>query len=240
MMSQQGVHAGKDGPAFVYGKRNLDKVLGGDESRISPEKDIISQSAIQKDLTQDNTNNFPMPQEMLDEDVDVSDVIDVLSDEESKDIVDSPDYDIVRKRVYNEVKEISSETDFNLSEVLKDLQQPDGGATLNIQNGKHKIAGFGYSPYEERSVGVNIKDIKASHIKQYISENNDLLNKEEHCLGLWHDPSDNTVYIDVSVVAEDPHIARKECLEHDQIAFFDFQVGKSVTVNKNATSGLEG
>lgn len=237
-MSQNGVHAGKDGPDFVYGKKNLDKVPGGDKSRVFPDQDITSQSAIQKDLTQDDNNEFPTPQEMLDEEVDIGDVIKVFRDDKDKEILDSPDYDVVRQRVYNEVESLTKEKNFDLVEVLKDLQEPDGGATLNIQNGKYKLEGFGYSPYEERSVGLDIDDIKVSHIKQYIEDNQDLLSKEEHCLGLWHDPDSNTVYIDVSIVGSDVQTAREECLKHDQIAFFDFQVGKSVTVNKNATSGM--
>ena len=216
----------------------MDKVPGGDKSRVSPDQDITSQSAIQKDLTQDDNNEFPTPQEMLDEEVDIGDVIKVFRDDKDKEILDSPDYDVVRQRVYNEVESLTKEKNFDLVEVLKDLQEPDGGATLNIQNGKYKLEGFGYSPYEERSVGLDIDDIKVSHIKQYIEDNQDLLSKEEHCLGLWHDPDSNTVYIDVSIVGSDVQTAREECLKHDQIAFFDFQVGKSVTVNKNATSGM--
>lgn len=98
--------------------------------------------------------------------------------------------------------------------------------------------GFCYSPYPERSVEFSsVDDLTLSTYDEYCEKNKDLLSKENHYAGTWHDPATGKIYLDVSINTMDAKEARKQCEDNDQIAYFDLQDFTSVTVNQNATSG---
>lgn len=109
--------------------------------------------------------------------------------------------------------------------------------TADMIDGSTVQHGFPYSPYPERSQAVHYKNITPKDLDDYVNNNRDLLSEPGNFLGLWHDPDSGLVYIDISVVTNDAAEARKQCLEKDQLPFFDLQTFQTVTVNENASSG---
>lgn len=127
--------------------------------------------------------------------------------------------------------------DASIDEAFDSVQEPDGGMTYDIHS-KAPTVGFGYSPYPERSVGFpSADDIHVGDIFAFWNNNKDLLETEDHYIGLWNDPKDGQVWLDVSKVTMDASEARDMCEKKDQKAYFDFQDFHSVKVNENATSG---
>lgn len=125
-------------------------------------------------------------------------------------------------------------------DVLKTVNQPDGGATFNPLNNKTPSSGFCYSPYPEVSKTVKFTDNLSENkeiLLNYLNENKSLLEKENHYIGLWNDPATGIIYMDVSVHSMNAKEVRIGCEEKDQIAYFDLQTFESVTVNQDATSG---
>ena len=156
-------------------------------------------------------------------------------DKEERDL---PEYDEVRNQLYRASKKESGSPDrTTANDVAGGLAEPDSGATVDMLKGTSVDSGFAYSPYPERSKGVHVSELTGDDINNYVQQNMDILSQEGNYLGVWHDPSDGTVYLDISVVSDDAYQARKGCEDNDQIAFFDMQTFESVTVNSQATSG---
>lgn len=121
------------------------------------------------------------------------------------------------------------------------LTVPDGGFT--VMGGKSIDSGYAVSPYPERSrkfssEGASRAQI-TSEIRSYAEANGDLLSQPGNAIGGWHDPATGDIYLDVSIITDTPELAAKVALEHDQIAYFDFQTFESVTVNPDAKSGQQ-
>lgn len=128
-----------------------------------------------------------------------------------------------------------------ISNVLKTVNTPDGGATFTL-DGVVPITGFCASPYPEYSKVFNsAKDVSFNSLASYFadvkSKNEKLMNEDETYIGVWNDPDTGKVYVDVSKRYKTAQEARKECQKHDQIAFFDLNMLESVEVDKNAKSG---
>lgn len=124
------------------------------------------------------------------------------------------------------------------ADILGLVSEPDGGATVDVKGQKMVTSGFAHSPYPERSKVVDVDDLDYDTIIEYAEGNSDIFGDDDQAyLGLWHNPEDSKVYLDVSVVCTDAAEARADCEVNDQIAFFDLQTFESVTVNPDATSG---
>jgi len=117
------------------------------------------------------------------------------------------------------------------------IHRPDGGFTYQMGTGREPHGGYAVSPYPQRSFAVEADRLKPVDIVRYLKKNKDMLEKEDHYLGAWHDPASHKVFLDVSVVKQSAAEAERLCHEHDQIAYFDLQKFVSVTVNPLATSG---
>ena len=116
------------------------------------------------------------------------------------------------------------------------MSKPDGGGTFNPYTKTSPITGFCYSPYPQYSKVIT-EDLTLDEFEQYCSDHSDLLDKENHYIGMWHDPETGIKYLDISINTQDATEARVKCAENDQIAYFDLQDFSSVEVNANATSG---
>lgn len=225
MSNQQGVHGGKDGPKYIYGKLNLDYV-----SSQSP-------ASYHEDLSVNPLGDFHAShQEQLDADT-VRDYLDDIYNT-SQEEYSSPEYDDARNLLYKLSKQEDDQSD--MESIVGSLHEPDSGATVDVIGKKFIRSGFAYSPYPERSKKIdNYADLRPSNLTSFLEENKDILSEEGNYLGLWHDPDTGAVYIDISVVNDDAKKARRECWEKDQLAFFDLQHLNSVTVNPHAKSGQE-
>lgn len=128
------------------------------------------------------------------------------------------------------------------ADVSSSMRKPDGGFTLKPDTNELVTSGYSVSPYPERSRKLpkvaRMTDAEVNtEIKSYMVANRDLLSKPEHMLGGWHDPQTGDAWLDVSIVVDSPAEAVKVGLEHDQIAYFDFQTFESVDIDRNARSG---
>lgn len=117
------------------------------------------------------------------------------------------------------------------------LQEPDGGFTYQPLTDDEPKEGFAVSIYPKRSVAIDVKNLKPKDMVKYAKKNADLFKKSDHYLGAWHDPASGKVFLDVSIVSRNRRAVRQLALAHDQIAYFDIGKGKSITVNRLATSG---
>lgn len=117
------------------------------------------------------------------------------------------------------------------------LAQPDGGFTYQPLTGDEPHEGFAVSIYPERSVAIRADKFTFDHLAKYAYHNVDLLTDSRNHLGTWHDPDSHKIFLDVSIVAKSAGDAARLCREHDQKAYFDLKAGRSVEVDKSATSG---
>lgn len=121
--------------------------------------------------------------------------------------------------------------------LMSRLTEPDGGFTYQPLTGDEPKEGFAVSPYPDRSFAKGWEDFTSDDLARYAKRNKDLFKKSGHYMGAWHDPESGKVFLDVSIVSKDARVANRLALAHDQIAYFDLKTGKSITVNKHATSG---
>lgn len=152
----------------------------------------------------------------------------------------NPQFDALRTdRAEAELKMKGSQTlSETIENVLINTGEADGGSSFNPITRTTPVVGFCYSPYPERSKVYNsIQDLKLSDYNDYFESNKDLLSKDNHYIGTWNDPETGKIYLDISINTMNANEAREECLNKDQIAFFDLQDFSSVTVDNNATSG---
>lgn len=149
----------------------------------------------------------------------------------------SPEYDDIRTRLY-ELSVAEPGEPLTQGDILGLTAEPDGGATVDLGSSRSVSAGFAHSPYPERSKVVDAKELQFDDLVAFTMDNRDIFEDDDQAfLGLWHNPDDGKVYIDVSVVCTDAAEARADCEVNDQIAFFDLQTFESVTVNPDAKSG---
>lgn len=122
----------------------------------------------------------------------------------------------------------------NLETILKNVRQADGGATIdkygNFASGKYYA-----SIYPQYSLIVdNSEKVNGELIKKYVEKINNvsggILDQPNNYIGLWNNPENNKVYFDISQSFDDKEAVKNACLEHEQLAYFDSEQGKSVKV----------
>lgn len=152
---------------------------------------------------------------------------------------DSPEWDEVRSAAARHKKKLDGGmAKMRIEQVIDQLREPDGGWTVRLETLESPTSGFCYSPYPERGVVIESTDlVEYELIEEFNDSNEDLLDREDHFVGAWHDPETGKIYLDVSVVVDDAKNARTGCQESDQIAFFDLQTYESVDVDREATGG---
>ncbi len=141
----------------------------------------------------------------------------------------------------NEALQQENASKGDIGDRLSEIHTPDGGATFTL-DGLSPTTGFCASPYPEHSkVFNNSSEVTFESLAEYVSNidktNPELFAEPETYLGLWNDPSDGKVYLDVSKRYKTAEAARFSCEENDQIAFFDLNTFESVDVDRNAKSG---
>ena len=122
----------------------------------------------------------------------------------------------------------------NLETIIKNVRQADGGATID-KYGNFAHGRYYASIYPQYSLIVdNAEKVNSELIKEYVEKINNvsggLLDKPNNYIGLWNDPETHKVYFDISQSFNDKESVKNACLEHEQIAYFDSEQGKSVKV----------
>lgn len=152
------------------------------------------------------------------------------------------DSDAARTKLFNLLKEVRGTTEYNPAKfAIYEAKEPDGGATFTL-DGLRPTSGFCASPYPQYSKVFDSADdlsfIKlAEYVKDVKEKDKDVFAQDEVYLGLWNDPEDGKVYLDISKRYFSAEEARVACEEFDQIAFFDLNLFESVDVDRNAKSG---
>jgi hypothetical protein len=105
-----------------------------------------------------------------------------------------------------------------------------GGFTYSTVSHKSPSKGFAFSPYPKRSKVIDTKAMTPAVMRQYISDNQDLLSKRGHFLGAWREQADGVdrIWLDVSVVAPTKTQAMQLGRQYNQIAAWDLAGGKEV------------
>ena len=154
---------------------------------------------------------------------------------------DNENGDKYRTELYNRLSDNTERKEFNLKEMKgSDFNSGNSGASISINDNSYVNNGFAVSPYPEYSKAIpgDVTDEQIqTEVDNYIKEHKDVLEKPNHILGLWRSPYDNNLYLDVSIISKDASEAREISKKEDQQAYFDFQTGEAITVDKNATSG---
>lgn len=116
-------------------------------------------------------------------------------------------------------------------EIFSGIQEADGGATWDPRTKESPISGFCVSPYPERGIVLEHYDDDVELIlvlDKFQSDNDDLFSQPDNYIGLWNNPEDGKVYLDVSKRVSSAEEARSICENNEQIAFFDLQTFNSV------------
>ncbi|MDE2100393.1 MAG: phage portal protein [Patescibacteria group bacterium] len=107
-----------------------------------------------------------------------------------------------------------------------------GGATVRaFSQGQKGIgdSGYGVSPYPDRSAVIDGK-LSEDDVNKYVETNADLLQKDDHYLGIWQDTESGKTYLDVSVVKATQEEAESLGKQADQIAIFDYHAGNEIRI----------
>jgi hypothetical protein len=143
---------------------------------------------------------------------------------------------LARQRM-DHIKAGGTVADPHLTDLLEQINQPDGGFTYQPFTAHSPTEGFALSIHPERSVVLDARSMSLTNLVDFVQANRVLLRNPGNFMGAWHDPASGKVFLDVSTVTTNERQARQLALSHDQIAYYDLKRGTSVTVNKDATSG---
>jgi hypothetical protein len=121
---------------------------------------------------------------------------------------------------------------------LSRLRHPDGGFTRHPETGREEIVGFFVSPYPEREKAVKVEELRPHHLREFREANQDVFARPGHFMGGWHDPETGMVSLDISVKTESAEQARALASQHQQVAFYDAQMGSSVDVDTTARNRI--
>jgi hypothetical protein len=132
--------------------------------------------------------------------------------------------------LHNELTKINT---YSLEKALADCRVSDGGATID-QNGIPANSPYYASIYPEFEKVVSVDDLSQGLIADYVASVNavsdGLLTKPNTYLGLWNNPKNGKVYIDISKGFDDRDKVEKACRDYKQLAYFDSEKGESVAV----------
>lgn len=106
-----------------------------------------------------------------------------------------------------------------------------GGATIDIKSGTIPKNGYAISPYKDLEFVLDADSLDEDAILSYIDDNSEIFDKPNHQLGLWKNPEDGKVYMDIVVVEKDANSAYKLAQENDQIAFYDLGKGQEINTS---------
>jgi hypothetical protein len=124
-----------------------------------------------------------------------------------------------------------------LLQLFEQVATSDGGFTYSPVTDTSPKSGFAVSIYPERSAAFDLANLRFSDLVNYYASNRDLIRRDGHYLGAWHDPKSHKIFFDVSVVRHTLGAARGDAIAKDQIAVFDLSKMKSIVVNPSAKSG---
>lgn len=109
------------------------------------------------------------------------------------------------------------------------LSVPDGGFSVDSLTGKDVTGGYAVAIHPDREHQIAGR-VDASEISAYVFEHADLLGKGGVVVGGWRNPDDGVAYLDVSRVVSTRVEAERLARQHNQLAYWDFAAGRSVSL----------
>lgn len=121
-----------------------------------------------------------------------------------------------------------------LFEICEELQNSDGGATIDAKGNNAKARYFASCYPEYSKIVKEPKTLNAKKlfdlIEEINQESNGLLFKPDFYIGFWNDPQTNIIYVDISQGFDNKKAVEKACKKYNQLAYFDTKTGASVRV----------
>ena len=110
-----------------------------------------------------------------------------------------------------------------------------GGSSHSLVAGKDMrgSANFAVSIYKDREKVFDATPTEFD-VRDYLTANQDVLDKPQHILGLWCNPADGKVYVDISLYVPGRETALRLGRAHNQLAIFDLGAGETITVERRA------
>lgn len=127
----------------------------------------------------------------------------------------------------------------DVSEMLRQSLPPDGGFTYDPVSGLSPKTGFAVSTHKDIELTVPAAEFHKQPFKivaQYVKDNREMLAKDRKHLGVWRNPDNDVVYLDVSTVVPDRGRAMRMAVRHNQEAYFDFRLMRSFKTNTGGAS----
>lgn len=107
----------------------------------------------------------------------------------------------------------------------------DGGFSYDVRVGRYVTTGYAVSvrkDLERILPGMATK----TQIEGYIFDNAFEFREAGNVLGVWYDDANKQTWLDVSVVVPSEVLVRQLALEHNQVAYYDFDKRQVVYVNR--------
>jgi hypothetical protein len=104
------------------------------------------------------------------------------------------------------------------------------GFTYHPIDGSSPTSGYALSPYRNRERVIDIDQVSADSLEQYLIDNEDIWVRPDHYFGAWYNTEDGKVYLDVSIVAKTTEQAERLSVRHKQEAYYDLAAGETVYV----------
>jgi hypothetical protein len=101
----------------------------------------------------------------------------------------------------------------------------NGGATYSLAYGEIK-RGYVVSPYKDREQPVPVSEFGPNEVRNFVTENADLLSLADHYLGAWIEAG--LVYLDVCRGFSSKQKAMRLGKANGQKAIFDLTNGKTI------------
>lgn len=102
---------------------------------------------------------------------------------------------------------------------IYDAIKANGGITVDVWNGSKPSSGIVVAPFKETETTFSLNEFTASDVEDYMEKFRPLLEVSGMHLGGW--VSDDTVYLDVSIVTEDEVTATALAQDGNQLATFN-------------------
>ena len=113
---------------------------------------------------------------------------------------------------------LASEMVTQAQEIYSAIKE-NGGITVDVWNGSRPSSGIVVAPFKETETTFSLNEFTDNDVKQYMEKFRPLLEVSGMHLGGW--VSDDTVYLDVSVVTEDEVTATALAQDGNQLATFN-------------------
>ncbi|MDR1439922.1 MAG: NUDIX domain-containing protein [Clostridiales bacterium] len=150
---------------------------------------------------------------------------------------DSESHDAERQSLLDDMLASGSAPERRSLAEISDAIYDTGGFTYDLNAGETKHVGFSVA-IEGHERAVRIKELTQEQrheaLRNYAKDNIGALTQPSNHFGGWLNPEDGVLYLDVSRVTNDVKEARRNAVNANQEAFYDFQTGQSVFTVKGA------